>query len=361
MQNIDAIVIDHYRMKELYVRGGMAEIYLAEDIHNGQPVAVKVVRSSDIDYSERFRREVKTIAMLHHKHILPALSYGEYGDWYYMVTPFIAHGTLANRLERGNLTPEETGELLEQLVDALQSAHDLGVVHRDIKPSNVLMRDDHYVYLADFGLVKNTGARHSLTQSGYLIGTPEYMAPELVEHPATPASDTYALGILVYQMLTGQVPFKGTTPVSIVWKHLKEQPEPPSKLNPAISYEVEQVILGALEKNPQKRFQTPREFQQAYQRALHGVEDATLYASAALPLRSPVDVQVIPASEVRLPGAWSFAESRRLIVLGLLALLLALILLFGLTLFRPYHHTPSTPAVATPPTYTMPPSKKHSS
>lgn len=359
MQSIDTIVIDHYRVKELYVRGGMAEIYLAEDIQTGQPVAVKVVRSSDIDYSERFRREVKTIALLHHEHILPALSYGEYSDWYYMVTPFISHGTLANRLERGNLTPEEAGELLAQIVDALQSAHDLGVVHRDIKPSNVLMRDDHYVYLADFGLVKSTGAAHSLTQSGYLIGTPEYMAPELVERPATPASDTYALGILVYQMLTGRVPFTGNTPVSVVWKHLKEQPEPPSKLNPAIPYEVEQVILGALEKNPQKRFQTPREFQQAYQRALYGGEDETVHVGTVPPPPAPVEVQVIPASEVKLPGAQPFAASRRLILLGLLVLLLVLIPLLGFIILGSYHHSPSAPAAATP-TYTMP-AKKHSS
>ncbi|HEY7419463.1 MAG TPA: protein kinase, partial [Ktedonobacteraceae bacterium] len=189
--------------------------------------------------------------------------------------------------------------------------------------------------------------------------TPEYMAPELVEHPATPASDTYALGILVYQMLTGQVPFKGTTPVSIVWKHLKEQPESPSKLNPAIPYEVEQVILGALEKNPQRRFQKPRDFQQAYQRALYGAGNAALRGGAALPSQPPVNIQVIPASEMRLQGTWSFAESRRLVVLGFVAFLLVLLLLFGIVLFQLHHHSPSTPATATP-TYSMPAPKKHS-
>lgn len=353
MQNTETVIIDHYRIKELYTRGGMAEIYLAEDLQNGQVVAVKMVRSSNSDYSERFRREVKIIATLRHKHILPALAYGEYNDWCYMVTPFIEHGTLNDRLARGTLTPEEAGELLTQIAEALQFAHDHGVVHRDIKPSNVLMRDDHYVYLTDFGLVKNAGADHSLTQSGYLIGTPEYMAPELIDRPATTASDTYALGVLVYQMLTGRAPFKGTTPVSIVWKHLQEPPEPPSKINPAIPYDVEQVILGALEKDPQKRFQTVGDFQQAYQRALHTYGDETQRVPMALPQPLPVEIQVIPASEVKLPGSRSFSGSRRFIMLGVLALVLALvlaiILLFAFAISE-LHNQPSSLPAATPTT-----------
>lgn len=349
MQNTETVIIDHYRIKELYTRGGMAEIYLAEDLQNGQVVAVKMVRSSNSDYSERFRREVKVIATLRHKHILPALAHGEYNDWCYMVTPFIEHGTLNDRLARGTLTPEEAGELLTQIAEALQFAHDHGVVHRDIKPSNVLMRDDHYVYLTDFGLVKNAGADHSLTQSGYLIGTPEYMAPELIDRPATTASDTYALGVLVYQMLTGRAPFKGTTPVSIVWKHLQEPPEPPSKINPAIPYDVEQVILGALEKDPQKRFQTVGDFQQAYQRALHTYGDETQRVPMALPQPLPVEIQVIPASEVKLPGSRSFSGSRRFIMLGVLALVLVIILLFAFAISE-LHNQPSSLPAATPTT-----------
>lgn len=300
----------------------MADIYLAEDTLNGELVAVKMVRNSHMDYFERFRREVKTIAELKHEHILPSLDYGEYGPWYYMVTPFIQHGTLNDRLARGQLSLVETGEILEQLAAALQFAHEYGIVHRDIKPTNVLMRDDHYAYLTDFGLVKNVGADHSLTQSGYLIGTPEYMAPELVDGPATAASDTYALGILLYQMLTGTVPFKGTTPVAIVWKHLQDEPEPPSHLNPDIPAAIEQVVLASLVKDPKQRIQTPLELSQAYQRALD-IEERTLRVSladfddATVQIAQnvlPVDIQIVPVSALpafsaRIDGRYSACKA----------------------------------------------------
>ena len=112
----------------------------------------------------------------------------------------------------------------KQIASALQYAHNQGIIHRDIKPSNILLRDDHYAYLGDFGLAKSLEGGSTITQTGNLLGTPEYMAPELVEWPATSASDTYALGIVLYQMLTGHVPFRGDSPVSIVWKHLHTSP-----------------------------------------------------------------------------------------------------------------------------------------
>src|SRR5437763_10695724 len=156
--------------------------------------------------------------------------------------PHIQRGTLRERLAKGPLTQEEVGSILEQIASALQFAHDHGILHRDIKPSNILLKDERHIYLADFGLAKGIKENTTITQSGGLIGTPEYMAPELAEEPATTSSDIYAVGILLYQMLTGRLPFKGSTLLSIYWKHIKEQPVPPSLLNPAISYPVEQVI-----------------------------------------------------------------------------------------------------------------------
>ncbi len=318
----------------------MAEIYLAEDIRTGQTVAVKAVRSNNADYCERFRREARVIATLKHDHILPALDYGEYDDWCYMVTPYIEHGTLGMLLARnGPLSLTNAGEILGQLADALEFAHEHGVVHRDIKPSNVLMRDNHYAYLADFGLVKGMGAAHSLTQSGFLIGTPEYMAPELVEWPATTASDTYALGILLYQMLTGRVPFRGTSPVSIVWKHLKQLPEPPSKFNPNISYSVERAILGALEKDPRKRIQKPRELHQAYLRAL-GLAEQPTKPVVVSPSAPAVKVEIIPVAPIlSLRLYWQSLTSRReLLAVVLIATVLLAILLLALALLAASLH-----------------------
>jgi serine/threonine protein kinase len=285
VQKLEDTVIDHYYIMQLVARGGMAKIYKAEDTWTGKFVAIKVVHNNDENYYQRFRREVRAIADLHHEHILPALDWGEYGPWCYMVMPYIQHGTLTNRLLEGPFTPEEAGEILTQLADALHYAHERGIVHRDIKPSNVLMRDRNYAYLADFGLVKDSGTDHSLTQSGYLIGTPEYIAPEMLEGPATPTSDTYALGVLLYQMLTGRVPFTGTTPVEIIWKHVQERPVPPSRLNPAIPPAIDRVVLKALAKNPQRRFQSAPSLQQAYHVALTEKGEAWKHLDTSLQYR----------------------------------------------------------------------------
>lgn len=332
MQYIDGAIIKQYRITQRLARGGMGEIYLAEDMRTGQTVAVKAVRSANADYFERFRREIKTIASLQHEHILPALDYGEHDDWCYMVSPYIKYGTLASLLAHGGpMTLEHAGEILEQLADALQCAHNHGIVHRDIKPSNVLLRDEHFAYLADFGLVKGLGADHSLTQSGFLIGTPEYIAPELVESPPTTASDTYALGIMLYQMLTARVPFRGANPVSIVWKHLRDLPPPPSRFNSAIPYPVEQVIMHALEKDPQKRFQTPRELSRAYQRAL-GKEEPAL-PPTALKAPPPVEIEIIPVTPSTPGLSWqSLANSHKAALIAVIATLVVVVALCGIAI-----------------------------
>jgi len=177
----------------------MSEVYLATDQRSQQEVAIKLVNSGHMEYSERFQREVKTISALAHRHILPALDHGQHGSWHYLVMPYVKQGTLRERLAKSPLTLEEAGEVLEQVVDALQFAHDQGIIHRDIKPSNILLQDEHHAYLADFGLAKTLWAEgeNEITQTGYVIGTPEYMAPELVEQPANTSSDIYALGILL--------------------------------------------------------------------------------------------------------------------------------------------------------------------
>ncbi|HEX9135128.1 MAG TPA: protein kinase, partial [Ktedonobacteraceae bacterium] len=172
-------------------------------------------------------------------------------------------------LDRGPLPLEHTGEMLSQIACALQHAHEHGILHRDIKPSNILLRDDHYAYLADFGLAKAMDGSGSVTHTGVLMGTPEYMAPELADGLASTSSDLYALGILLYQMVTGRLPFTGDTALAVYLRQMHEQPLPPSRLNPTISQHVEQVILRALDKDPRRRFQTPNDLAQAYQEALH--------------------------------------------------------------------------------------------
>ncbi|MDQ6643491.1 MAG: serine/threonine protein kinase, partial [Chloroflexota bacterium] len=271
MLEFEESTLNRYTIQRRLARGGMSNIYLAHD-EQQHTVAIKVVNSGNTDFVERFRHEVAALKALKHKHILPILDHGEHGFWHYYVMPYIKNGTLRERITRGPLTQEEAGRILAQLASALQFAHDHGILHRDIKPSNILLKDEdngQHVYLADFGLAKGVEEAGDLTLTGCLIGTPDYMAPELADGPAITSSDIYALGVVLYQMLTGSVPFKARTPMAVYCKHIQERPLPPSLLNPAISMQVERVVLRALEKNPQDRFETVQEMADAYARALN--------------------------------------------------------------------------------------------
>ena len=225
MQELIGRQFGPYQIQSHLARGGMANVYLAQNVETEtEPlVAIKLVHTSTGDNCERFRRESKELCALHHDHILPVLAYGEQDAWCYLVTPYMESGTLTHCLNRGPLSLEDATEIFSQIADALQYAHEQGILHRDIKSSNILMKDRHYAYLGDFGLVKRIGLDTSLTISSFIIGTPEYMAPELAQKEASPHSDIYALGILLYQMLTGQVPFKGDAPIQVYLKHIQEQ------------------------------------------------------------------------------------------------------------------------------------------
>ncbi len=269
MPGLEGTRLGRYRLQQRLGHGGMSEVYLAYDELMHRDIAIKVMSSSHADYIERFQREAEAIGNLHHNHILPAFDYGLQGPWHYLVMPYIDHESLSELLDRGPLTLEHAGEMLSQIAGALQHAHEHGILHRDIKPSNILLRDNHYAYLADFGLAKAMDGSGSVTHTGVLMGTPEYMAPELADSLASTSSDLYALGILLYQMVTGRLPFTGDTALAVYLRQMHEQPLPPSRLNPIISQHVEQVILRALDKDPRRRFQTPNDLAQAYQEALH--------------------------------------------------------------------------------------------
>jgi len=229
---------------------------------------------------------------------LPALAYGEFESWYYLVMPYMPYGTLRDRLVKGALPLEITHHLFLQIVDAIKYAHARGILHRDIKASNVLLRDDSFAYLADFGLVKSVEDDYSLTMTGYVIGTPEYMAPELMDHPATQTSDVYALGILLYQMLTGKVPFQATTPMAIILKQLQEQPVPPSTINKNVPRAIELVVLKAIHKDPQQRIQTASALAQAYQDAVDETERTERHPAISA-------IRANETTEVFMPGPMS--------------------------------------------------------
>lgn len=303
MPGLEGTSLGRYRLKRRLGRGGMAEVYLATDERMQREVAVKVVSSSQAEFAERFSREAQAMGNLHHDHLLPAYDVGEQGSWHYLVMPYVARGTLSDFLKdrQKPLDLVYAGELLRQMASALQYAHQRGLIHRDIKPSNILLRDEHYVYLADFGLARALEGGGDLTQTGTLLGTPEYMAPELAEGPAGTSGDIYALAIVLYQMITGRVPFRGDTAISTFWKHMRDAPQPPSFYNPAIPKAVDQVLMRALEKDPTQRYPTPMALSQAYQQAISGLEEMPSLYDTALIDEAPAP-SVPPVTPARTPA-----------------------------------------------------------
>ncbi len=268
IQELKDTALSHYQLRQLLAQGGMSIVYKAEDTHTGYTVAIKLVHRHNHEYYRSFQYEVQTLAHLAHRHIMPVFEYGEHDSWFYMVMPYIEYGTLKQHLTQGPLSMEEAGGILTQLVDALSIVHERGIVHGDIKPSNILLHDGKHVYLADFGLAQARQETSCTAQHHVLRGTPEYMAPELTTHVAAPSSDIYALGVVLYSMLTGLLPFRSSTAIGLYWKHRCEQPVAPSFYNPLLSHAIDRVVLRALAKNPAERFQTPLEFAEAYQAAL---------------------------------------------------------------------------------------------
>ncbi len=287
MLELQEPISGRYRLQQRLCRGGMSDVYLAYDELMQREVAIKLVNIDNTEHTQRLNREIQVMSKLLHDHILPTLDYGIYGPYHYLVMPYMRRGNLREHIAKSRLTQEEAGDIFAQVASALQFAHDHGILHRDIKPSNILLdnRDEQHVYLADFGLATVMGEGSDITQTGCLIGTPEYMAPELIDRPESVGSDIYALGVLLYQMLTGRTPFTGSTPVAVYWKQLGEEPQPPSHINQAISRPVEQVILRALNKDPQQRFPSASAMVQAYTGALQFTthSEITPAAQAAAP------------------------------------------------------------------------------
>ena len=265
-----------YNIRRLLQHGGMSSVYLAYDEYTCTMVVLKVMDVCCNSFKEReqieqlaqFRRERRIMRSLRHEHILPLLAAGRHESYAFLVTPYIQGGTLKDRLERGPLSLEEAFSIFKQLADALSYMHNYNILHRDIKPENILLDDNGSVYLADFGIASYTD-ESGIGENGRVMGTPMYMAPELCYGHASVSSDVYALGILLYQMLTGQVPFDDADSTSICLRQIEELPTSPSWLNPTISQAVEGVILCALEKDVAYRFATIADFGDSFDKACH--------------------------------------------------------------------------------------------
>lgn len=280
-----------YQILEEIGRGGMAAVYRAHDTATDEFVALKLVAphlSKDPNFERRFQREAEVLRKLQHPHIIPVLDYGEAGGYAYLVMPLLQVGTLTDRLRAGPLDPREGARLIEQISDALQYAHDHGVVHRDVKPSNVLLDEQGNALLSDFGMARLREPGVSLTGS-MLVGTPAYISPEQARgEKATYRSDQYSLGIVLYELTTGKLPFEAESPIAVALKHINEPLPAARQASPNVPKLVERVILKATAKDPRHRFASVAAMNLAFQDALKHSLDPTLTPAPKIELPPPV-------------------------------------------------------------------------
>jgi eukaryotic-like serine/threonine-protein kinase len=281
---INTLFDGRYRILRKLGSGGMANVYLAEDEDLGRRVAIKILNeryAHDELFNERFRREAKSAAALSHPNIVSIYDRGEAEGIPYIAMEVIEGRSLKELiLTRGSLPIAEAIDYAKQILGALRFAHRHGIIHRDIKPHNILLGNENRLKVTDFGIAR-AGASQ-MTEVGSIMGTAQYLSPEQARGaPVTAASDLYSLGIVLYEMLTGQVPYSGDTAIEIAMKHLNEAPKPPSAHRPEISQELDQVVLRALAKEPQDRYQSADELQEDLDRVEAGLPLSPETATAA--------------------------------------------------------------------------------
>jgi len=263
-----------YDIVELVGRGGVAEVYKAYDRAIDRFVAIKILLPEfrgDEEFRARFEIEAKSIALLEHLHILPLYGYGEVNGQVYLVMRYMPFGSLADYLEKNQpLALEDISRLLNQIASALDFAHERGILHRDLKTENILIDDRNNAYLADFGLVKWMAGNAPRLTGNFVIGTPAFMSPEqcIGSDDLTAASDQYALGVIAFNLITGEIPFWSENSLRLVQMQIRDKPPSPRSLRPELTVRAEQALLRTLAKLPIDRFESCSEFAKAFENAL---------------------------------------------------------------------------------------------
>jgi serine/threonine-protein kinase len=315
----DTVIDGRYRVIGRVGSGGMADVYCARDLQLGRKVALKLLYrrfAEDQEFVERFRREASSAAGLQHPSVVGVFDRGEWDGTYYIAMEFLEGRSLKQLVaEEGPLDPDRAVDLTIQLLRAARFAHRRGIIHRDFKPHNVIVDAEDRAKVTDFGIAR-AGAS-DMTETGSIMGTAQYLSPEQAQgHAVSARSDLYSIGIVLYELLTGRVPFAGESPVTVALKQVSEEPVPPRALNPAVSPELERVVLHALQKDPAMRFADADAFIRALEQAAGGDHGA--------PPRTGGQAFVVPDGPV---GATALAPAtgpdRRRLGLVALALLVA--------------------------------------
>jgi serine/threonine protein kinase/Tol biopolymer transport system component len=357
--------VGQYEIVEYLGQGGMATIYKAHQTTLDRFVALKVIHpvlKDDQAFLNRLKREASIIAKLNHPNIVTVYDFSEFDGMPFLVLRFIDGKTLKAVLQQQKLGTTQILRIIRPVADALSYAHSRGVLHRDVKPSNILIDNEGHVYLTDFGLARIAHSSESTSSHDMMIGSPHYLSPEQAKsEPADARTDIYSLGIVLFEMFTGQVPFSADTPYGTILEQINQPPPSPRSINPKVPPAVDQVILKALAKEPKNRYASVRDMMRALENAARGPKNAPEEEAAPIPL-----IDYKPARTLPLPnslsdmgkqiktaaaslGSGDTNRNQAWLVIGatLLALLVIFLCLFGATLL--VIKSPPFQAAGTPP------------
>ena len=324
----DTVVDGRYRMVGRIGTGGMADVWCAEDLQLGRQVALKMLHSrfaEDREFVERFRREASSAAGLQHPNVVGVYDRGEWDGTSYIAMELVQGETLKQLILReAPIEPERAIDLTSQILRAARFAHKRGIIHRDLKPHNVIVDGEGRAKVTDFGIAR-AGAS-DMTETGSIMGTAQYLSPEQAQgHAVSAQSDLYAVGIVLYELLTGHLPFDGDTPVTIALKQVSEDPAPPSQSNPSITPDLEHAVMRALAKDPAQRFADADEFIAALEAARTTLNEPQGQATTAfMPVGAvPVEEEEVVLAEEeerrRRPRWWLWALLAALAIAGAIA------------------------------------------
>ncbi len=286
------VFAERYKLEDFIGQGGMSLVYRAVDIRTGHSVAVKILKSeynSDKEFLERFQREAQAASLMSHHNLVNLLDVGVEGEYRYLVLEYVNGNTLKDIIrQKGRINYQTAIQVTIRILSALQHAHDNGIIHRDIKPQNVLIHADGHVKVADFGIARMTGGA-TIGKGDTVVGSVHYSSPEQATGSVVEAaSDLYSTGVVMYEMLTGRVPFVGDTPVAVAMQHIQDTPPPIADFAPETPAAVVAVVMKALEKDPKRRFQTAREMAEALMLAKNGqLDPAAIQPEPAQPAQQP--------------------------------------------------------------------------
>jgi len=311
---IGEVVADRYEVEELVGAGGMSSVYRAHDRLLDRKVALKVMHQhygADPEYVERFRREARSVAALSHPNVVTVIDRGEHAGRQFIVFEYVDGENLKQLIQRRGPAPVATAlELAIQIAQALSFAHQHGLVHRDVKPQNVLLNGDGRAKVTDFGIARSLDVQHSVTHTGTVLGTSDYIAPEQAQGSAVDEhTDVYSLGVVLYELLTGHVPFAGENFVAVAMRHINDEAAPLSDARPDVPPRVEAAVRRAMAKDPADRFPSMAAFCDELQACLADLHGAT----QVLPGRAPAAPAPRPRRR-RRASAWPVVLALALLI-----------------------------------------------